>query len=145
MSISDFDNKPMTFNLNGKDYKIKRLAPTEFLGLAETKVKEKIMAEIKELASAFTGKEKIDYMLQAQKSIPKKDELNALAIEWLDSNDGMIELLKIIFNKVEPVSNDEIANIIMNCDEAVLGQLTKYAIGVPDGEIKPDSVEDKKK
>lgn len=130
--ISELANMPIKVKLCGKEFLISRLSIGSFFGIAESRVKEQRRNNALEIAKGLQGKEKMDFLMNVQNSMPKGNELNSEAMEWLNQPDGIAEILKIAFNKHQKLDDDEISNILLSSDQAELQFVLGYIIGAPE-------------
>jgi hypothetical protein len=134
--ISDLLNAPIKVKLADKELQISRLSIGEIFGLAEIKVRESYLKDIQSVSAFLIGKEKIEFLGDAMKSIPKGEELYSKSMEYLQSSKGVSEILMIALNKHQKMSEDEITQLIVNSDNNDVSFVINYIIGIDNNEVK---------
>ena len=146
MSIVDAANLPVERSLGGKIFKVKRLSIKQLFGISETKIINDCNRDIDRIAKTLTGKEKIDYLLAAGRSIPKGSELSQLATEYSQSPSGLSDLLLAsINNEYQKVEESELAELLLNSTQEEQVALMSYISGMNQEEVKGVDNGDKKK
>jgi hypothetical protein len=149
MSINELSNSPIDFTFGGRTYKIKTLSLKEFFGDAQAKALQFELEKIKSLASILEGKDKTDYLTNAQKNIPSGDSLFVASMQYLATPLGLAELLKIALNKCQTVSDEEISEALFRSTDEEKALLFSYLQGqiksVVEGSVDSTNKEDKKK
>ena len=128
MSIGELSNSPITVKLNGNDYKIQRLSISEIFSVAEQKVKQEYFKSVQEISAMLQGQEKIAYLKDATKSTPKHEDLQNSSIEYLNTLEGISEIILIALNKFQKITKEEIVDIITK-DSTSIEFLVNYLIG----------------
>jgi hypothetical protein len=129
MSISELTNSEIEIKLAGKAFKVKRLSIKDIFGSAEAKVTSQYKQDIEDIGKGLTGKDKLDYLITATKSIPKGSELHELGQEYLNSPMGMANLLYIGLSKCQNVTEEEVGNAILKSTEDERQMLMAYLSG----------------
>ena len=129
MSVSELVNTPITLKLGDKQYKVQRLSVGELFGFSSALVVQEYRNNIIEIAKALTGKDKIDYLNAATKEIPKGEQLNNAAMEYMATGQGLSELLKLGLNKCQKVEDDEISESLMKATDEERLMLVSYISG----------------
>ena len=118
MSIAELKNDPLTLKLGDGNYKVARLSVGEIFSYAQNKVREEYLKNISEVAKCLSGKEKIEYLNQATKDIPRGEALFAAGTEYLETANGVADLLILALTKYQNVSQEEISsNLLKASDE----------------------------
>lgn len=113
MSISELVNEPIEIVLNGRNLKIQRMSLKEIFAPIQTKILGEYDDNVKQVAESLKGKDKIDYLVAATKQRPAKSELDRLAFDYISSPTGQAELLLRGLNKCQPISEQEISDLIL--------------------------------
>jgi len=136
-NICELTNEPITFKIGDRELKIKRLNLSEMFGYFETKMREQHMANIRDVASLFTDKlEKAEYLSRATKEIPNKTQLKKIANEYIQTEEGMVDIITIGVNKCQKLSDDEITEIFKEATQEDVQLLISYLFGIDLEEIK---------
>ncbi len=145
ISISELTNNPIEIKVCDKIYKVKRLALNEIFGQLESKLKSDYINETTQVANALSGPDKMAFLNERMKNIPKGDVIYKSALEYIQTFDGIFLLLKIGLNKLQEVSDDEIAFVIQAGlqNEAGFTQLMSHLMGSEVNATEPNT--DKKK
>ena len=129
--ISELTNEPISFKIGGKEVKIKRLNLAEIFGYFETKVKEQHMNNIRDVASLFEDKkDKADYLKQATRDIPNKTQLQRLANDYIQTEEGMVDVITIGLNKCQKLTDEELVEMFKNSNEEEIQLVVSYLFGI---------------
>jgi hypothetical protein len=130
IAISDLTNDPIDFKIGSKILKIQRLNLRELSGHFEGKIKKQHLDNIRDVASLFEDiKEKRDYLNQATLAIPNATKLQKLASEYLQTEEGMLDILKIGMVKLQKLTEEEIDNVLIEAKEEEIQLLIQYLLG----------------
>ena len=136
MSISELVNNPQDFKIGDKTYKVSRLSLSEYMATAEDHVLSNYRKVMDSIAKMLTGKEKIDYLVQAGKETPDGAELNRLAVAWGDSMDGHKAILRLALNKHQTINDEQIMELMSEGSKpenaGQLELLGKFLSGIKD-------------
>ncbi len=159
MSISDIANSSITYKINDKEYKIKRLSLLDLYGTFEKLVKEKYLRTVAEYAQLINDKnEKLEFQRKAMQDVPKGQALEDAVQLEMATLDGAKLILKMVLNKCQNVTDEEIENILLDKNNsAVINQIIAHATGTDvitdrtdappeafDGMIKTGDISEKK-
>jgi hypothetical protein len=146
MSINDLANTPQEVCLNGTKLKVSRLSIAELYGPSEAKILSEYKSNMIAVASCLAGKEKMEYLTQATREMPKGSLLMTLAQEQLSTPEGYFELLIRALNKHQVVNENEVFALISKASDEekaiLLAQITGSDVDMVKKEIEG---EDKKK
>ncbi len=112
MSINAISNAPVELSFGGRKYKVQTLSIKEFFGEPQAKIVSNYLQNVQQVASMLTGKDKIDYLATATKTIPAGDQLYQEAMAYLSTPLGLADLLRLGLNKCQTVSDDEITEAL---------------------------------
>jgi hypothetical protein len=129
MSVNELANSAIDFSFGGKTYKIKTLSLKEFFGDAQAKALQFELEKIKSLASILEGKDKTDYLVNAQSNIPSGDSLFQASMQYLATPLGLAELLKVALNKCQVVTDEEISEALFRSTDEEKTLLFSYLQG----------------
>lgn len=135
MAISELANMPIIVKMNGNDYKIQRLSIRDIWGMADNKIIQDYYRSVQEISSHLPQIEKVAYLKDATRNVPRGSELHESRSEFLQSVDGIAALMRQALNKLQTVSEDEIINIIIKDSESV-EFVINYLMGIS-SEDKP--------
>lgn len=113
MSIGEIANSVIELPLAGKLFKVKQVPMTEIYGNAEARIVESYLKNVNTIASTLNGADKLNYLASATKGVIKGAELSASANEYIESGIGMINLFKLILNKLQTVSDEEVNDLFI--------------------------------
>lgn len=113
MSIAELVNEPIEITLNGKKLKIQRMSLREIFAPIQQKILSDYDDNVRATSEILKGKDKIDYLVAATKQRPAKSELDRLAFDHIASPTGQAELLLRGLNKCQPISEQEVSDLIM--------------------------------
>jgi hypothetical protein len=130
-NINELTNIPINFEIAGRTIQIKRLNISEIFGYFENIVKQNYMKNIKEVASLFDNPiEKNKYLIEATKTMPTKTQLQIMAQDYLQTEEGVAEVLKIGLNKCQKLSEDDIINILKDAKSEDIQLMMNYLFGI---------------
>ena len=131
MSIAEMVNEPIEITLNGRKLKIQRMPLKEIFAPIQVKILGDYDENLRHISESLQGKDKIDYLVAATKQRPSKSELDRLAFDYIASPTGQAELLYRGLNKCQPISEQEISDLILksvtNTDE--IAYIQSYLTG----------------
>ena len=148
MSISELSNTPVEVTLGSKKYLVSRMPISELYGPAEARIISDYKANMISIASSLQGKEKMQYLTEATKEIPKGSALLAAAQEYLGTPEGYFDLLLRALNKSQKVSEEEILTNLTKASDEEKTSLVAHLMGTDYETAKTalsDSQEENKK
>lgn len=143
MSISSLSNAPIELTFGGKALKLQRLSIKELFAPAETKIQQDYIKNCQDVAKNLTGKEKIDFLIGSTANMPKGAELDKLVNEWINTPQGIASLLLIGFNKCQPITEDELSNLMMSATSEELEFIKNFLGDSTEEDKGTDKVVDK--
>jgi hypothetical protein len=143
--ICDLTNTPIEMTIAGRQIKVKRLSIGEFFGIAESAVRQQYINNIQTIASMLSGKEKMDYLSQATREIPKGDELHQSALAYLNSPQGIAILLSVGLNKLNKLSDEDISALILAAKEGEVQYVVQYMVGIDSEKAPSEAPEETEK
>jgi len=143
MLINDVGNIPVEFNVDGKVYKVKRLSMKNLLGFFEAEVKSERMDNIIQYANKIEDEiKKAKFEQEAQKNIPKEDELRELANEKIKSTEGAIKILYVILSELNDITPEEVLELMSHKEnQTALNTIIRYAGETDENEVTEEDVE----
>jgi len=129
MSIQELANQPQEILLGKRKILISRMSIAELYGPAESKVISDYKANMISIASNLTGPDKIKYLTEATREIPKGAALMAAAGEQLGTPDGYFDLITRAFNKHQKIEENEILQILAQSSDEEKTLMISYLMG----------------
>ena len=141
MSVLEMANQPIEISLGDRKLLVSRLGTRELYGPAESKIVSDYKANILSFAASLTGKEKIQYLVDAGKEIPKGSALLAAAQDYFGTPEGYYDLLMRGLNKHQKIDESEILGLICKATEEEKLLLIAYLMGTDYNTAKAALVE----
>lgn len=129
--FNEIANTPITVELMGKPYKVRRVSLDTIFGKAEAAVISQQMSRIHEMASHLEADEKTSFLAKAMMdSIPSGEKLNQMATSFLKSTEGVKMVLIAALKKDQPNVEEEIEVAKLMTSEAdKVTVIIKFATG----------------
>lgn len=127
--ISELANTPFKAKLGEKEYLISRMPISELYGPAEQHVRTEYKSNMMSIAAELQGKEKMQYLNEATRDIPKGSELLAAAQEYLSTPEGYFDLLMRALSKHQTVNEGEVLNAITKASDIEKTTLIAFIMG----------------
>lgn len=146
MSVSDLNNTPIEFDIDGKSYKVKKLSILDIFEQIEKKIKEKFIQDISSMAKVLPDKDRADFLRASIKEIPTGKRMEEQVGDYLNTTQGGIDILITILNKCQQISSEEVMAIISKASNTdMVSQVMSYAMGQGKEEAKDDGETKQKK
>jgi len=129
MSVSEMANQAMEVQLGDKKLLVSRMSIAELYGPAESKVIGDYKANMISISQSLTGRDKMDYLREATKDIPKGAILLAAAQEYLGTPEGYFDLVSRALNKHQKINEDEILKLLSSSSEEEKTLLIAHLMG----------------
>lgn len=137
-------NASINVTLNGKSFKIFKLALEDIFSTFETKVKEEKIRDAQTLAAGLTGKDKVDFLKEIWGNLPSGEVLMDLVNKKIGTLEGIRHLLFLSIKKGNPtVTFEEITGLITEDSLDELSPLIDFICGI-NKEKKGGGEEEKK-
>jgi len=85
----------MEIKLNGETYQVRELTVKELTDDVILHVRQEAINDANQIAAQLTGKEKIDFLKEAWKSLPKSSEVLEKIDDWFSSLEGIRYILDL--------------------------------------------------
>jgi len=126
MSIAELVNAPVSVTIGSKQYKIQRMTLKEILAPIQTKILADNRKLIDEAVEGLTPKEKAEFKYTHAIS---SAQLDTMAFEYMATPIGTAEMLLNGLNKCQPVSEQEVSDMILRSNEDELIYIQSYLTG----------------
>jgi ribosomal protein L12E/L44/L45/RPP1/RPP2 len=137
MSVSDLNNSPIEFDIDGKVYKVKKLSVLDIFSQVETKIKEDYLKSVTDMSKILPDKDRPDFLRSAIKEIPSGRKLEDMVNEKINTVAGGIDILNTILNKCQQVSIDEVMSMVAKeSNSTTVSSIMSYALGQGKEEAK---------
>jgi len=137
MSVSDLNNSPIEFDIDGKTYKVKKLSVLDIFSQVETKIKEDYLKSVTDMSKILPDKDRPDFLRSAIKEIPSGRKLEDMVNEKINTVAGGIDILNTILNKCQQVSIDEVMSMVAKeSNSTIVSSIMSYALGQGKEETK---------
>ena len=130
-AFNELANTPLEITIRGKAYKVRRISMDTVFGKCEAAVISQQIKRIHEMAATLRGDEKTDFLAKAMlESIPSGDKLDAMAVSFMRSHDGVRMVLLEALRQDQPNVEQELdlARLVMDNDPVVLS-MTEFLVG----------------
>ena len=127
--ISEMANTPCEVSLGGKKYLVSRMPIAELYGPSEAHVLSEYKSNMLSIASSLQGKEKMQYLTEATKDIPKGSALMEAAQEYLGTPEGYFKLLISALSKHQNVTETEVMDGLSKSTEEEKAMLISHLMG----------------
>lgn len=131
--ISDMLNTELEVIIGDKKLKVKKLTLEEIFAEFEKEIRQKAIADAQELARELTGREKVDFLKEVWKDLPKGEALLAEVNALMGSIGGIQKLLWMSARKLQPdLTLKDVSGIVGN-EKAVedLAPVVDFICGFP--------------
>ena len=147
MEVSNIANNPIKFNLNGRDFLVKRLSILDLFAEFEVLAKEQFMDEVASYAKRIEDKqERIEYQRIKMKDMPKGKELQEIIYgapgpKDANGNDtviggmmntpkGCVKLLHLALSKCNEINMEEAGQIFSDPkNSSIINNIMNYITG----------------
>ena len=146
-SMSDLTNAPTAIPMGDKFVTVKKLSINEIWTIAEKGVTDEKFSEAAQLASGMklTSGEKVSFMQNVLRDMPKGKALQKAAQDWLGTPTGIGAVVTLSTRKVNPaITEPEIAEILKQGTPDQLITLAAWCTGADMEEVKKEMDADKK-
>jgi hypothetical protein len=126
MSISEMVNAPISVTIGSKPYKIQRMTLKEILAPMQAKILADNKNLIDESTEGLSPKEKAEFRYAHAISAA---QLDTMAFEYMATPIGTAEMLLNGLNKCQPVSEQEVSDMILRANEDELMFIQSYLTG----------------
>jgi len=138
MSMMELQNSPVTFTICGKPYQVQRLSISEIWATAEQSVVQEYYKSVQAIASGLTGADKMAYLKDATKDVPRGIALQEARADFLSSVEGAAKLLWIALNKFVKIAEQDVIEMIIN-DPQTIELVIAHIIGSVTKVVEPES------
>ena len=139
MSVTDLNNSPIEFDVDGKSYKVKKLSVLDIFTQVETKIKEEYIANITSMSKVLDPKDRPEFLKNAIKEIPTGRRLEEMVNEKISTVQGGVDILFTVLNKCQQVTMDEIMGLVgKESNSPAITSIMSFSLG----QVKNEEVED---
>lgn len=110
-TINNATNDPIDFNIGKTIYKVQKISYNQIFRILEPKIIQEYKDNIKEFASIFEGKERINYVTQEMRKIPSGEELINKIIEKMQTTEGLKTIIYLALKNHNKITMNDIEDI----------------------------------
>lgn len=140
--VHQFTNEPVEIQIGEQKIKVKKLGPVAILALAQSKVRSQRIAEIQQALRelGLEKDERVEFALKSMDAIPKGDELEMKAMNWINTVEGTVCCLhKAMIEAGEDITENQVFQLV---DKAIPDELAMVNREIMDkNEVKEDEEE----
>jgi len=126
VSINELVNAPISVTIGSKPYLIQRMTLKEILAPIQTKILADNKKLLDESTEGLTPKEKAEFRYAHAIS---SAQLDTMAFEYMATPIGTADMLLRGLNKCQPVSEQEVSDMILRANEDELVFIQSYLTG----------------